>query len=556
MYKRYISNFQIDQDSPFYDVVVVGAGAAGLFASLTIRPDLKVLVIAKEGLRDCNSQLAQGGIAITLDSDYESHVTDTLKAGSFYNDEEVVRKMIGMSKPVFDELINLGAKFDMNEDGTIAKTAEGGHRKRRIIHAKDATGEAVMTALIESLPKRSNISVKSHAHAIDIVTETALCTGSNISHEETTNQEEIIGAERKSGQENELVAGKKVIGLVFRNAKGRVEAVKCDHVILATGGIGGLFEATTNVAVNKGDGMAMAIRAGAAMRDAEFIQFHPTAMALKSGGYFLISEAVRGEGGHLINNLGERFMDGKHELKELAPRDIVAKAINDQKLMGRSVYVDVTHFTPGSFQNRFPNIYEHCLENGIDPLKEPIPVTPVEHYYMGGISCNANGEVCNSEGRVNIKGLYASGETASTGFHGANRLASNSLLECLTLSLRVTELINNEPVVKKSTNSDSGILFRSKGPEISIEKLGEIQNTFRDLFAETFTIVKESGRIKAALNHFDNWLEQLSPVQSDTVAYTDLYNGLMIAREIAIASLKRPHSLGAFIWKEAEKDKE
>lgn len=548
MYKRYISNFKIDQDSQFYDVVVVGAGAAGLFASLTIRPDLKVLVISKEGLRDCNSQLAQGGIAITLDEDYESHISDTLKAGSFYNDEEVVRKMIGMSKPVFDELMKLGAKFDQNEDGTVAKTAEGGHRKRRIIHAKDATGEAVMTALIESLPKRSNISVKHHAHGIDIVTEAALVTGDKVGPED---HEEKLGAKQR------------VLGLVFRNDLGEIEAVKCNHVIIATGGIGGLFEATTNVAVNKGDGIAMAIRLGAAMRDAEFIQFHPTAMALKTGGYFLISEAVRGEGGHLINNLGERFMDGKHELKELAPRDIVAKAINDQKLMGRSVYVDVRHFLPGVFQNRFPNIYEHCLENGINPLKEPIPVTPVEHYYMGGISCNENGEVCNGKGTPLIQGLYASGETASTGFHGANRLASNSLLECLTLSLRVTDQINNEIVgtvnfndVARSSTSGLCLLSKSKAPVISTEKLEEIQLAFKALLAETFTIVKETGRIKSALETFDKWLDQLSHVQSDTVAYSDLYNGLMVAREIAIASLQRPHSLGAFILEEAEEDKE
>lgn len=529
MYRRYLQNFHLSEDSEFYDVVVVGAGAAGLFASLTLSSDLKVLVISKEGLRDCNSQLAQGGIAITLDEDYESHVVDTLKAGSYYNDEEVVRKMIGMSRPVFDELIALGAQFDKNEDGSIAKTAEGGHRKRRIIHSKDVTGEAVMTALIEALPARNNICVVEGATAIDIITA------------------EVTSA---------VTAGQ-VVGLVYRDSQNQTQTVHCRNVVLATGGIGGLFESTTNVGVNKGDGIAMALRAGAQTRDPEFIQFHPTAMALKTGGYFLISEAVRGEGGHLINDLGQRFMEGKHELKELAPRDVVAKAINDEKLLGRQVFVDVTHFASGAFARRFPNIYEHCLENGIDPLKEPIPVTPVEHYYMGGISCNSDGQVLNREGEVTVLGLYGTGETASTGFHGANRLASNSLLECLTLSLRVTQLINAESLNAKSLTEkqeQTGFIHKSKAPEISIQELEVMYSNFRRVFSETFTIVKKVDRVKASLVAFENWLKALAVVQSESNLYVTLYNGLMVAREIAIGSLNRPESLGSFIWEPANND--
>lgn len=523
MYNRYVQNFHLSGDSEFYDVVVVGAGAAGLFASLTLNPELKILVIAKEGLRDCNSQLAQGGIAITLDEDYESHVVDTLKAGSYYNDEAVVREMIGMSHPVFEELMALGAQFDKNEDGSIAKTAEGGHRKRRIIHSKDVTGEAVMTALIESLPKRENIHVVEGAFAIDIITE---------------------AVDSKEGREQ-------VLGLVYRDGEGKIQTVGCKNVVLATGGIGGLFESTTNVAMNKGDGIAMALRAGATTRDPEFIQFHPTAMALKSGGYFLISEAVRGEGGYLINDLGQRFMEGKHELKELAPRDVVAKAINDEKLLGRKVFVDVTHFPEGAFQDRFPNIYKNCLDNGIDPLKEPIPVTPVEHYYMGGISCNSDGQVLNAKKEIAINGLYGTGETASTGFHGANRLASNSLLECLTLSLRVTNLINGQ--LDSVKVQGKGFIYQSRLPEISMATLEQMAINFKKLFSETFTIVKNVKRVEEALEIFERDLESLSRVQSESLLYVTLYNGLMVAREIAMGSLNRPNSLGSFIW-EPESD--
>lgn len=531
MYKRYIQNFHLSGESEFYDVVVVGAGAAGLFASLTLNPELKILVIAKEGLRDCNSQLAQGGIAITLDEDYESHVVDTLKAGSYYNDEAVVRKMIRMSQPVFDELITLGAQFDKNEDGSIAKTAEGGHRKRRIIHSKDVTGEAVMTALIDALPARENIRLMENAFAVDIITEG-------------------VGSEADT---------KQVVGLVYRDAEGLVQTVGCRNIILATGGIGGLFESTTNVDMNKGDGIAMALRAGAVTRDAEFIQFHPTAMALKTGGYFLISEAVRGEGGHLINDLGQRFMEGKHELKELAPRDIVAKAINDEKLLGRKVFVDVTHFATGTFPERFPNIYKHCLENGIDPLKEPIPVTPVEHYYMGGISCNSDGQVLDDKGEASIQGLFGTGETASTGFHGANRLASNSLLECLTLSLRVTALINGQKMNHEAlaeTFKGKGLIYRNQGLEISGEALEKDYSSFRKLFSETFTIVKNAERVKETLGSIEDGLKTLSAVQSESLLYVTLYNGLMVAKEIALSSLQRPNSLGAFIWEPEANERE
>ena len=515
MYKRYLQNFSLDEQSRQYDVVVVGAGVAGLFASLVLNPGKKILIIAKEGPRDCNSDLAQGGIAITLDGDYDSHIQDTLKAGSFYNDPDVVAKMIGMSRPVFDELMAMHADFDKNDDGSISMTAEGGHRRRRIIHVKDTTGEAVMTALLNEISKRENIEFLTQTAALEIITE--------------------------SGE---------TVGLAFQTAGKPIETLYCETVILATGGIGGLFESTTNVSVNTGDGMALALRAGAVLRDSEFIQYHPPAMKMNKGGYFLISEAVRGEGGYLINDLGIRFMENLHEMKELAPRDVVAKAINDQILLGHRVYVDVRHFPNESFQKRFPNIYATCLSNGVDPIKEPIPIAPVEHYYMGGISCTVDGEVLGNNGQ-RIKGLYASGEVACTGFHGANRLASNSLLECLTLSKRVTDLINLQEVkaLKKPL-----ISHLSQLAEMDEERLHVISTLFKEEFSSVFTIVKNKKALNRALIHFEEWLEELNHYQSHSSQYEAVYNGLMVAREIAIGSLNREASLGAFILDDANEE--
>lgn len=517
MYKRYLQSFVLDQTCASYDVVVVGAGVAGLFAALTLKSDLKVLVITKEDLTDCNSQLAQGGIAMTLDEDYASHIEDTLKAGSFYNDPEIVLKMVEMSRPVFEDLLVLGAKFDHNADGSISMTAEGGHRKRRIIHAKDLTGEAVMEALIKSLDTHPNIQVMTQTQAIDVVTEDHC-----------------------------------VRGVVFRHKNEAIKAVHCHEVIVATGGIGGLFQSTTNVSVNTGDGMAMAIRAGAMLRDSEFIQYHPTAMKLNTGGYFLISEAVRGEGGYLINDLGNRFMTGQHEMLELAPRDVVAKAINDQQLLGRQVFVDVRHFENGAFQNRFPNIYATCLKNGIDPIKEPIPVSPVEHYFMGGISCDADGRVCDDRGKLVVKGLFASGEAACTGFHGANRLASNSLLECLTLSKRVTDVINGMET-KVVPFGDGSVNIGIVTPEMEEARIEVLGVLFKERFSEVFTIVKKPKVLTVAKDEFERWLLELNEGQRTSFAYVALYNGLMVAREIAIGSLNRNKSLGAFILDESEK---
>lgn len=533
MYKRYLGKLSIEDARDHYDVIVVGAGVSGIYAALSLLPDMKVLLISKGSLRDCNSNLAQGGIAMTLDGDYHSHVVDTLKAGSYYNDPKVVEEMIRMSRPVYEDLIQFGTKFDQNDDGTVSMTAEGGHTKRRIVHCKDLTGEGVMTALISTLEQRSNIQVLENAMAVDLFTNDC---------------GEISG-----------------LSLIHINTETEA-AYTCSNVVIATGGIGGLFKATTNAKTVSGDGIAMAIRAGASVKDMEFIQYHPTAMALTSGGYFLISEAVRGEGGLLINDLGQRFMDGKHEMRELAPRDVVAKAIYDEQQKGRSVFVDVRHICDGSFQKRFPNIYKACCENGTDPALNPIPITPVEHYFMGGIEVDANG-------RTAVVGLYATGEAARSGFHGANRLASNSLLECLTLSKRLSEVINLAGASSSVGGPDGGLekcsnlealseagqsgdvqgLSSYKAPlanEFTEEEFKLIGAQFKERFSQVFAIIKNKASTEAALCEFDGWLEACHGLMGGSVEMISLYNGLMIGREIGLGVLSREASLGGFIIEE------
>ncbi len=510
---RYVCPVELDENSQCYDVVVVGAGIAGLFAALNIASNQKVLLMAKGDLRTCNSNLAQGGIAMTLDGDYESHIADTLSAGSYHNDADVVRQMIQMSPEVYETLIRFNTQFD-KVDGVVSMTAEGGHTKRRIIHCKDLTGEGVMTALINELESRENIQCLTDVMGMDVLTD-------------------------------EL--GYEVIGFNYLSKKDlKCHTVRTPNVILATGGIGGLFDETTNVAVVTGDGLAMALRAGVSSKDAEFIQFHPTAMALKSGGYFLISEAVRGEGGHLINEMGQRFMNDRHEMKELAPRDVVAKAIHDQKLQGHDVFVDVRHFEEGRFSSRFPNIYRVCLENGIDPLKQGIPVTPVEHYFMGGIRADM-------DGKTTCEGLYVTGEAAGTGFHGANRLASNSLLECLALSKRVVDKIHES---KRIVGANLSVSIQMGMNEEELDMLG---GKVKALFSEVFTIMRSHQKLNFAERQFQEWRIMMQScgtqkgVQMNELTrlkWAQMMNALMVGEEICHHAQKRKQSLGGFLLEE------
>ncbi|MFF5455759.1 L-aspartate oxidase [Streptomyces sp. NPDC012950] len=392
------------------DVVVVGSGVAGLTAALRCTAaGLRTVVVTKARLDDGSTRWAQGGIAAALgEGDTpEQHLDDTLVAGAGLCDERAVRTLVTEGPDAVRRLIETGADFDKTSEGEIALTREGGHHRRRIAHAGgDATGAEISRALVEAIRARGVRTIE-HALVLDLLTDAEGRTAGVTLH--------VMGEGRHDG----------------------VGAVHAPAVVLATGGMGQVFSATTNPAVSTGDGVALALRAGAEVSDLEFVQFHPTVLFLGAGAEGqqpLVSEAVRGEGAHLVDADGVRFMLGQHELAELAPRDVVAKAITRrmQEHGTEHMYLDARHFGAEMWERRFPTILAACRAHGIDPVTEPIPVAPAAHYASGGVRTDLRG-------RTTVPGLYACGEVACTGVHGANRLASNSLLEGLVFAERIVE---------------------------------------------------------------------------------------------------------------------
>ncbi|CAL9496846.1 L-aspartate oxidase [Streptomyces sp. enrichment culture] len=398
------------------DVVVVGSGVAGLTAALRCEAaGLRTVVVTKARLDAGSTRWAQGGIAAALgEGDTpEQHLDDTLVAGAGLCDEEAVRTLVTEGPDAVHRLIATGAHFDESADGALQLTREGGHHRRRIAHAGgDATGAEISRALVEAVRARAIPTVE-NALVLDLLTDTEGHTAGVTLH--------VMGEGQHDG----------------------VGAVHAPAVVLATGGMGQVFSATTNPSVSTGDGVALALRAGAEVSDLEFVQFHPTVLFLgrdAEGQQPLVSEAVRGEGAHLVDAAGTRFMLGQHELAELAPRDIVAKAITRRMLEqdAEHMYLDARHFGPAMWETRFPTILAACRAHGIDPVTEPIPVAPAAHYASGGVRTDASG-------RTTVPGLYACGEVACTGVHGANRLASNSLLEGLVYAERIAADITATP---------------------------------------------------------------------------------------------------------------
>jgi L-aspartate oxidase len=493
------------------DVVVIGSGIAGLTAALRIRaeaPDLHVLVVTKTVLNAGSTQWAQGGIAAALgpgDTPQE-HEVDTLVAGAGACDLEAVRVLVTEGPDAVRELIGLGTNFD-HHDGVLSLTREGGHHRDRIAHAGgDATGAEIQRSLIAAVEQDPQIEVIQHALAVDL----------------------LLGADGG-------VAGVTLHVLGEGQLDG-VGAVHCRAVVLASGGLGQVFAQTTNPAVSTGDGMALALRAGAVLRDMEFVQFHPTVMYLgpdARGQQPLISEAVRGEGAFLVDWDGNRFMQGIHELADLAPRDVVAKAITKRmhETSKPHMWLDARHLGADFWEKRFPTILATCRSHGVDPVTELIPVSPACHYASGGVATDLFG-------RSNIPGLYATGEVACSGVHGANRLASNSLLEGLVFSRRIATVLPGElrewtePVVDQRPTGIVGEVVRRKVQKQMTKRVGVL----RSAEGMSHATIKLRGLVN----------KKAELVGSDTWEATNL---LMISSALTQAALLREETRGSH-WRE------
>jgi len=392
------------------DVLIAGSGVAGLYCALHLKNDLRVLVLSKSELTKTNTYLAQGGISTALnDEDMPLFAEDTMKAGDYENEKEAVNVLVQESRDNIDELLTYGLELD-RQNGELSYTREGAHSVNRIVHYKDETGKAVAETLIAEARKRNNIELWEHARIVDVIKKDNHCIG----------------------------------GVIIKD--GESMEVSAKAVVLATGGVGGLFKKSTSQRELTGDGVAIALKNGIRLKDVDYIQFHPTVLhrGEENERRFLISESLRGEGAKLYNSKGQRFVN------ELLPRDEVTAIIEKEleKTGDKCVYLDISFLDREYLKNRFPSIYKECLKSGIDITRDRIPVSPAQHYYMGGISVDLNG-------KTSMENLYALGETACTGVHGKNRLASNSLLEGLVFSKRAAALIN-KTIKGKRTESTQG----------------------------------------------------------------------------------------------------
>jgi len=492
-----------------FDVVVIGAGIAGLYTALHIDEKHSCCILTKEDAEVSNSWLAQWGIAaaISLDDAPIYHFEDTMIAGAGLCDENAVRVLVSEGPADIRSLVDMQVPFDLDNEGDLDITREGGHRRRRIVHAGgDATGRETVKALAHLVSLRKNVTFMPHNFCADILTD-----------------------------ENGAVSGCAVL-----DGTDTLYIIDTPNVVLATGGIGQVYKISTNPSVATGDGVAAAVRAGANLKDMEFIQFHPT--GLWSGKHenraFLISEAVRGEGGLLKNSAGERFMLGTHELNELAPRDIVARAITKELIKSgeNHVFVDITAEPREYLEHRFPTIFAECLKRGMDISKTWIPVCPVQHYLIGGIQTDL-------DARTHVDGLYACGEAASTGVHGANRLASNSMLECLVFGRRAATHIN-------SRLASMGTVIKAKLP--SSENRPNVKRDFSALRDEIQQLMNDNGSVlrneagmKKALTRISEIADELTNSYYPGREYIETLNIATLAVDILTAALSRGESVGA-----------
>lgn len=483
-------------------IIVVGSGIAGLYTALLLSKQYRVILITKNKLSESNTNYAQGGIAaaIGINDSPEYHYQDTMMAGAGLCDPEAVLTLVydGLSR--VKHLIALGTPFDRVR-AEISLTKEAAHSRRRILHANgDATGKAVSDTLIDSI-RKTKTQIYEDTFALALVRQQERCNGV----------------------------------IVLR--RGILHFIAASAVILCTGGLGQIYEKTTNPPVATGDGMALAYNAGAVLRDMEFIQFHPTALHMPPAPPFLISETVRGEGAILLNNQGERFMPHYHTLGELAPRDIVARAIFAEihKENGSHVFLDLSKIQPAVIKARFPHIYETCRNYGLDITVEPIPVAPAAHYMMGGV-------VTDLWGQTNIPGLYAAGEVASTGVHGANRLASNSLLEGLVFGGRIVDYLQRQEM-NEPENVAGDFTIHYPPLYTSGQDLHEHYRFLYHLTGESLGITRDESGLAMALNTIDSLPKQHDDVQFNP-AYFELQNMYLLAHLMLQAALTRKESRG------------
>lgn len=450
-----------------YDVIIVGSGVSGLYAALNLDSSMQILMLSKRELTLCNSALAQGGVAAVMDTsndNYELHIKDTLIAGGYKNDIDNVRILVEQGPKDVKNLLNYGVDFDRKTDGSIDLTLEGGHCRHRIAHHKDSTGFEIVTSLIEGVKKLPNVTILENSH--------------------------LLGLTKR---------GDSFLADVLHEGKHSYYTTKA--TVLATGGIGRVYDYTTNSAIATGDGIQFAYNMGAEIKHLSYIQFHPTAFADRENREcFLVSEAVRGEGAYLLNCHKERFMHKyEPERKELAPRDVVSKdMLKEQKETGSDeFFLDISYKDPEFVKNRFPMIYKKVLEKGYDMTKEPIPIYPCQHYLMGGIAVNGNGA-------TTVEGLYAAGECAHTGVHGINRLASNSLLEALVFSRLIAEDING-----KYTHHELGTLeFDYPSPDGKPLPTG-IRTEIRHIMQRSYFVVPDYKEAQKDIKRVAQLKEQL-----------------------------------------------
>ena len=509
--------------SKFYDAIVIGSGIAGLSFALKIaEAGHRVAVITKKNSADSNTNYAQGGIAAVTSQtdDVEMHVADTLDAGDGLCNEQAVREILKDGAASIEELAGRGVAFSQLDDGRVSLGKEGGHSKRRILHVKDVTGKAIEQALIHGITNSDNIEVLEHHFAIELITAS------------------------KVREVGEGKLSDKVLGVYALNSKtDEVETYAASAVLLATGGIGQVYQFSTNPSIATGDGIAMAYRAGVEVRNMEFIQFHPTALYANDSDRFLISEAVRGEGAILRNFAGEAFMERYDRRKDLAPRDIVARAIDSEmkKSGAPHVWLDVRGESAEVIRDRFPNIYEHCEALGIHLEKDMIPVVPAAHYLCGGVKTNLNSE-------TSLKGLYACGEVACTGLHGANRLASNSLLEAVVMATRGADALIQYLAEAESESFElpewkDGDLRDSDERVILSHNLDELKRTLWDYVG----IVRTTKRLQRARTRIQNLEREINEYYWNfkvDESLLQLRNMILVASLIIDCALLRKESRG------------